>query len=85
MFFKEISKHGKFTKAPHENKKFQTMIKQKTSEEKEKEFLNAIEDVLEDDAEERCEFLILLNKVKSLKTESDRVKELARIESLLLV
>ena len=83
VFFEEIRSFGKFSGCPHKNHKFPVLKTQKTFEERRKEVLKEIEDSFEDNLEEKVEFLILMNNLMALKTESEKLHELERIVSLL--
>ena len=49
-----------------------------------KEVMKEIDDMFEDDLEEKVEFLILMNNINFLKTDVEKEKELDRIVNLLI-
>ena len=74
LYMEEIKIHGKFTKAPHSEKKFQITMYKSTFQEKNKEALKMISE--EEDAEKRCVLLKSLHEIALIEDKDKKLNEI---------
>ena len=74
LYFEEIRRHNKFTKAPHAEEKYNINIKKQTFDKKNKEAVEKINE--EEDVEKQCDLLKRLNEIVLIEDKEKRLQEI---------